>query len=149
MIVTSYSNFLITVVNSTGLTFKLYSLYKQQMKMPHDQTDSIVETGADCQRSLIQGESRRCKAEGNMTGQKVSVCWSSVALEDGLCLCITIVPMFTVHSYLLEYSDSWWLFVSYYLVVTPGTKAHTIKAVFALSVFMLAVRQRLPSWRRI
>lgn len=74
MIVPSYSKFLITVVISTVLTFKLYSLYKQQMKMPHDQMDGIVETGADSQRSLMQGESRRCKAEGNMAGQKVSVC---------------------------------------------------------------------------
>lgn len=145
MIVPSYSKFLITVMISTVLTFKLYSLYKQQMKMPHDQTDGIVETGADSQRSLIQGESRRCKAEGNMAGQKVSVCWNSVALDDSLCLCIAIVPMFTVHSYLLEYSDSWWPFVVYYLVVTPGTKAHTIKVVFALSVFTLAMKQSLLS----
>lgn len=128
MIVPSYSNFLITVVNSTVLTFKLYSLYKQQAKMPHDQTDGRVD-GADSQRSLILGESRRCKAEGNIAGQKVSVCWNSVALEDSLCLCTAIVPMFTVHLYLLEYSDSWWPFVFYYLVVTPGTKAHTIRVV--------------------
>lgn len=81
MTVPSYSNFLITAVDSTVLTFNLYSLYKQRMKMPHDQTDGRVETSADSPRSLIQGESRRCKAEGNTAGQKVSVCWNSVALH--------------------------------------------------------------------
>lgn len=145
VIVLSYGNFLITVVNSTVLTFKLHSLLKQQMKTPHDQMDGIVETCADLvPEEPGTGRAKKMQKQGSKARQNVFVSgtlwlWQMACVFAlPLYLCLKSIHIFGGHPGLC------WAPVFYYLVATPGMEAHTI---FSLLTVTLIIRQWLLSYR--